>query len=49
MIVRRRPSPHLALRAPGRRLEWDSENLKVTNAPDLNEFVHIAYRKGWTL
>jgi predicted dehydrogenase len=39
----------LALRAPGRRLEWDSENLKVTNAPDLNEFVHITYRKGWTL
>lgn len=39
----------LALRAPGRRLEWDGENLKVKNAPELNEFVHTEYRKGWTL
>ena len=39
----------LALRAPGRRLEWDSANQKVTNAPELNEFVHNEYRKGWTL
>jgi predicted dehydrogenase len=39
----------LALRAPGRRLEWDSANLKVKNAPELNPYVHIDYRKGWTL
>jgi predicted dehydrogenase len=39
----------LALRSPGRRLEWDSENLKVKNAPELNQFVHTEYRKGWTL
>jgi hypothetical protein len=39
----------LALRAPGRRLEWDSEKLQVTNAPELNEYVHAEYRKGWTL
>ena len=39
----------LALRAPGRRLEWDSANLKVKNAPELNQFVHIEYRRGWTL
>lgn len=39
----------LALRAPGRRLEWDSANQRVTNAPELNEFVHIEYRKGWSL
>ncbi len=39
----------LALRAPGRRLEWDSANLRVKNAPELNEFVHTEYRKGWTL
>ncbi len=31
------------------RLEWDSENQKVTNAPELNPFVHTEYRKGWTL
>jgi hypothetical protein len=39
----------LSLRSPGKRLEWDSENLKVTNAPERNEFVHAEYRKGWTL
>lgn len=39
----------LALRAPGRRLEWDSESMSVKNAPELNEFVHTEYRKGWTL
>jgi predicted dehydrogenase len=39
----------LALRAPGTRLEWDSENQKVTNAPELNPFIHAEYRKGWTL
>jgi predicted dehydrogenase len=39
----------LALRAPGRRLEWDSENMKVKNAPELNQFVGPEYRKGWAL
>jgi len=39
----------LSLRAPGTRLEWDSENLKVKNAPELNRFVHTEYRKGWSL
>ena len=35
--------------SPGRRLEWDSENLKIRNAPELNHLVHTEYRKGWTL
>jgi len=39
----------LALRAPGRRLEWDSANMKVKNAPDLDPFVHTEYRQGWSL
>jgi predicted dehydrogenase len=39
----------LALRAPSRRLEWNSEQLKITNAPELNEHVQIEYRPGWTL
>jgi predicted dehydrogenase len=39
----------LALRAPGRRLEWDSANQKVLNATELNEFVHTEYRNGWML
>lgn len=39
----------LSLRAPGQRLEWDSKNQKVVNAPDLDRFVHSEYRKGWVL
>jgi predicted dehydrogenase len=39
----------LALFAPGRRLEWDSAQQKVTNAPELNQFVRTEYRKGWSL
>lgn len=39
----------LAQRAPGRRLLWDSENLRVTNMPELDPFVHKEYRKGWSL
>ena len=39
----------LALRAPGRRLEWDSPNMKFKNAPELDPFTHIEYRKGWSL
>jgi hypothetical protein len=39
----------LALRSPGTPLEWDSDNLKVKNAPELNQFTHTEYRKGWTL
>ncbi|HZW32665.1 MAG TPA: Gfo/Idh/MocA family oxidoreductase [Isosphaeraceae bacterium] len=39
----------LALRSPGRRLEWDSDRLQVKNAPELNRYVHIEYRKGWRL
>ena len=36
-------------RAPGRRLEWDGAKMKIRNAPELNQYVHKPYRKGWTL
>jgi predicted dehydrogenase len=39
----------LAQRAPGHRLEWDSQRLQVSNMPELNPHVHKEYRKGWTL
>ncbi len=39
----------LALRAPGKRLTWDSANLRVSNAPEVNEFIHTPYRKGYSL
>jgi len=33
----------------GKRLHWDSENMKITNVPEANELLHYAYREGWTL
>jgi predicted dehydrogenase len=33
----------------GQPIEWDSANLKVTNVPAAEQFVHKEYRKGWTL
>ncbi len=38
----------VALRA-GKRVEYDSENMKITNLPDANKFLTREYRKGWEL
>ncbi|MCA9057639.1 MAG: Gfo/Idh/MocA family oxidoreductase, partial [Planctomycetaceae bacterium] len=41
---------NLALRAgEGQRVEWDAKNLKVTNVPELNQFVGREYRDGWSI
>ena len=39
----------VCVRNGGTKLEWDSANLKVTNEPDANQFLHYQYRKGWEL
>ena len=39
---------NVAARA-GKKLLWDGPNLKVTNAPEANEYLRREYRKGWTL
>lgn len=39
---------NVALRC-GQKIEWDAENMKVTNIPEANEFLHREYRDGWTL
>ena len=31
------------------RLEWDNENMQVTNLPAANEFLSRVYRQGWEL
>lgn len=31
----------------GKKLEWDSENLRVKNAPEAAEFIKRTYRPGW--
>jgi hypothetical protein len=33
----------------GKKLEWDGENMKFTNAPEAEKFLHYEYRNGWTL
>jgi predicted dehydrogenase len=39
---------NLALRA-GKPIEWDPARMKVTNMPEINEFVTKKYRAGWTI
>ena len=31
----------------GRKVEWDGPNMKVTNIPELNQWVTREYRQGW--
>jgi predicted dehydrogenase len=31
----------------GKKVEWDGPNMKVTNLPELNQWVARPYRKGW--
>jgi predicted dehydrogenase len=33
----------------GKKLEWDAENLKATNAPEAERIIRREYRKGWKL
>jgi predicted dehydrogenase len=33
----------------GKRIEWDSANMKCTNVPEANQYVSREYRKGWEL
>ncbi|MCB9289531.1 MAG: hypothetical protein H6560_19660 [Lewinellaceae bacterium] len=39
---------NLAIRMD-QRLEWDNENLEVTNVPEANEFVRRKCREGWEI
>jgi predicted dehydrogenase len=41
---------HLAQNAGvGKRIEWDVEQMHCTNLPEINEYVHRNYRKGWAV
>jgi predicted dehydrogenase len=31
------------------RIEWDAENMKITNMPDANQHLRREYRAGWSL
>ncbi len=32
----------------GEKVQWDGPNMKVTNLPELNRWVHPPYRSGWS-
>jgi predicted dehydrogenase len=40
---------NLAVAFPGQKLEWDGENMRVTNLAEANDFVQMHYREGWSL
>jgi len=37
----------VALRCPGKQLDWDHTAMKITNVADANRRVRRTYRKGW--
>jgi hypothetical protein len=39
----------VSLRLGGKRLLWDSENMKISNVPGANKYLVREYRKGWGL
>ena len=39
----------LAAYRVGKKLDWDSENLKATNCPEVDQYIRKTYRKGWVL
>ncbi len=39
---------NVALRL-GQRIEWDSQRLRATNAPDAERFIKKDYRRGFEL
>jgi hypothetical protein len=39
---------NLAIRMD-KRLEWDNQNLRVTNVPEANQYVKRIYRRGWEI
>jgi predicted dehydrogenase len=40
---------NIAIRANGKKLEYDGAAMKFSNAPEMNQYLHKEYRKGWTL
>ena len=33
----------------GKKIEWDAENMRATNAPEADQYINPEYRKGWSL
>ena len=39
----------LAQRLQNKKLIWDGKNMKVTNAPEADQYIHPQFHNGWTL
>lgn len=39
---------NVALRT-GKKIYWDSQNMKATNAPEADKYIKPAFREGWSL
>jgi len=39
----------ISLRLGGKRLLWDSANMKITNRPEAEKYLTREYRKGWEI
>jgi predicted dehydrogenase len=33
----------------GKKIDWDAKNLRASNAPEADQFIRRAYRKGWEI
>jgi predicted dehydrogenase len=40
---------NVAIRAGGKKLEWDGPNFKITNDSEAEQYLRREYRKGWSL
>ena len=40
---------NIAIRMDKKKLYWDGPNMKITNVPEANKYLHKEYRQGWTL
>lgn len=39
---------NVALRT-GKKIYWDSQNMKATNAPEADKYIKPVFREGWSL
>ncbi len=39
----------ISLKFPGKKLDWDTAGMKITNSSEAHAWVHPPYRAGWSL
>ena len=40
---------NVAIRAGGKKLDWDGPECRITNDSTANSYLRTEYRKGWSL